>query len=85
VSVTTFEYFMTRLEEVARDRFHGHFTVMRFSSNWRVGFGTPHKTYSNGSGGPEMYVGKTFEEAAEKALAKPLDVWCITLCEPIPF
>jgi hypothetical protein len=31
---------LNRLEAVANGSFNGHFTVMKFTTNWRVGFGT---------------------------------------------
>jgi hypothetical protein len=53
-----------KLEEVAREFFGGNFTVMRFGSNWRVGFGTP-TDYDDIQG---FCAGKTFAQAAQAAL-----------------
>jgi hypothetical protein len=39
---------------------------MRFTTNWRVGFGTPHD-YADIAA---MAVGRTFAEAAQNALAE---------------
>lgn len=53
-------------ERVARMVSDGHLTIMRFTTNWRVGFGTPDgrdSIYFN------MSVGRTFEEALRKAVA----------------
>ena len=58
---------MARLADVAAKISDGNFTVMKFSTTWRVGFYTP-----DGRGDTlGMAEGKTFEEAAEKALANP--------------
>ncbi|NCZ30443.1 MAG: hypothetical protein EBX70_12340, partial [Betaproteobacteria bacterium] len=53
-----------RLIQIAKDRYDGHLTIMRFTTNWRVGFTTlDERAYVNyGSA-----VGKTFEEAAVAA------------------
>jgi hypothetical protein len=40
-SVSRIEALMTCLESCARLHYDGHFTVMRFTTNWRVCFGTP--------------------------------------------
>ena len=58
---------MARLADMAAKISDGNFTVMKFSTNWRVGFYTP-----DGRGDIHgMAEGKTFVEAAEKALANP--------------
>ena len=36
---------MRRLESVAASLFDGHLTIMKFTTNWRVGFGTPFDRY----------------------------------------
>lgn len=53
------------LQLVARKRSDGHVTIMRFTTNWRVGFDTPNDLYAPNV----MHSGKTFAEAAIKALA----------------
>lgn len=60
-------------EKVMRDlidraiRFHdGHFTIMRFTTNWRVGFGTPDSREDI----DDMAKGNIFAEAAFAALEK---------------
>ena len=58
---------MRDLERVAREHFDGHLTIMRFTGNWRIGFGTPEDRFDIG----EMPVGRSFEEAACAALARP--------------
>jgi hypothetical protein len=58
---------MVRLANVAAQISDGHFTVMKFTTNWRVGFYTP-----DGRGDTlGMAEGQTFVEAAEEALANP--------------
>ena len=41
------EELLKRLVDIANERFDGHLTIMKFSTNWRVGFGTPGQVYSN--------------------------------------
>jgi hypothetical protein len=57
---------MRELERIAKEHFDGHFTVMRFTTNWRVWFGTP-SVRGDIQAAP---VGKTFAEAAGNALEK---------------
>jgi hypothetical protein len=57
---------LRRLEQVATTLFGGHFTIMRFSSNWRVGFTTPNDRHDITA----MAEGRTFAEAADKALQR---------------
>lgn len=53
-----------RLVEVANRKFDGHLTVLKFTTNWRVGFVTPsEREIIDG-----LAVGSTFAEAAHKAL-----------------
>jgi hypothetical protein len=72
-------HLLERLQEVAKKHFDGHFTVMKFTTNWRVGFGTPFENYSYDRDYVEMEEGKTFQEAATKALNNPRRADCITL------
>jgi ATP-dependent protease HslVU (ClpYQ) peptidase subunit len=60
---------LRRLEQVATTLFGGHVTIMRFSSNWRVGFGTPADRHDITA----MADGRTFAEAAHKALQRIRD------------
>ncbi|MGV8838798.1 MAG: hypothetical protein ACWA6X_00690 [Bauldia sp.] len=53
------------LIRMAERRFDGHLTILKFTTNWRVGFTTP----SDRDDYSEMAVGVTFLEAARKALA----------------
>jgi hypothetical protein len=57
---------MGRLERVATALFGGHLTIMRFGSNWRVGFTTPSERHDITA----MAEGRTFAEAAHKALQR---------------
>jgi len=52
------------IQRAERD-FDGHLTILRFTTNWRVGFVTPDER-ADIDGIP---VGKTFEDAANAALA----------------
>ena len=58
---------LNRLVAVACERHHGHLTVMRFSTNWRIGFGTPRERHDIS----RMPKGATFSDAARCALADP--------------
>jgi hypothetical protein len=58
---------LNELVAVARERHDGHLTVMRFTTNWRVGFGTLRER-SDISRIPK---GATFAEAARVALTDP--------------
>src|ERR1700733_2628905 len=57
---------LTALLEKADKSFDGHLTVMKFTTNWRVSFTTPSdRDYID-----DMSIGKTFPEAAQRALDK---------------
>jgi hypothetical protein len=56
---------LERLIKRAQRDFDGHLTILRFTTNWRVGFITPDER-ADIDGIP---VGKTFEDAANAALA----------------
>jgi len=58
-----FELFRN-LIEAADKTADGHLTVMKFTTNWRVSFATPDDRDTIAA----MHVGKTFAEAAQKAL-----------------
>jgi len=60
-----FELF-ARLVDMADRSSDGHLTVMKFTTNWRVGFVTP----DGRDGIADMPVGNTFAEAARKALGE---------------
>jgi hypothetical protein len=48
------------IQSIANIAHDGHFTVMKFTTNWRVGFGTTDSRDDI----DRMAVGSTFEEAA---------------------
>lgn len=59
-------YLLRRLVAEANAAADGHLTIMKFTTNWRVAFGTP-------ADGEEIYrmaEGRTFREAAEAALKR---------------
>jgi hypothetical protein len=56
-----------RLVEMANQVSDGHLTVMKFATNWRVGFLTPHERKDLDL----MPMGKTFADAARTALKNP--------------
>jgi len=55
---------LQHLEAVAKKKFDGHLTIMRFTTNWRVGFLQP----GDRDEIELMPEGRSFEEAALKAL-----------------
>jgi hypothetical protein len=55
--------FMT---EFAAKHSDGHFTIMKFTTNWRVSFGTPNEREDIS----EMAVAKTMEDAVRMAVAQ---------------
>lgn len=58
--------FFRRLQERANRDFDGHLTILKFTTNWRVGFETP----SEREDIDQMEVGNTFAEAATRALER---------------
>ena len=60
-----------RLESVAASLFDGHLTIMKFTTNWRVEFGTPFDRYDIQA----LPVGRTFADAARSALADVREAW----------
>lgn len=55
---------MTQLVKAANTQFDGHLAILKFTTNWRVGFVTPDGRDDINA----MHVGETFDEAATKAL-----------------
>lgn len=51
--------------ELANKKSDGHFTIMRFTTNWRVSLSTPNDREDIG----KMYAGSTLEESLERILA----------------
>jgi hypothetical protein len=62
------------------EKYHdGHVTIMKFTTNWKVGFGTPSENWGYTTEEKPMKAGVTFIEAARKALADPQqEADCIT-------
>lgn len=58
-----FELFKN-LIEAADNKADGHLTLMKFTTNWRISFTTPDDRDTIST----MHLGKTFAEAAQKAL-----------------
>ncbi len=56
---------LDRLVKTVDAMFYGHLTILKFTTNWRVGFLTP-ADYDDIQG---LVEGKTFAEAAQKAIA----------------
>jgi hypothetical protein len=55
---------MAMLVKVADYEYDGHLTILKFTTNWRIGFGTPNDREDIDG----LNVGKTFREAAQIAL-----------------
>jgi len=56
----------TLLEEIGRRKTGGHLTIMRFTTNWRVGFRTPNDREDIEA----MPAGRSFVEAARLAVVQ---------------
>jgi hypothetical protein len=56
---------MEKLQTIANNKFDGHLTILKFTTNWRVGWDTPMSRCDI----DRMWPGKTFAEAATTALA----------------
>ena len=69
-----------RLLAICADKHHdGHVTIMKFTTNWKVGFGEPPDHWGYTAEEKPMKAGATFIEAARKALADPQqEATCIT-------
>lgn len=48
------------LQEIADEYFDGHFTIMKFTTNWKISFFTPNDRDDINM---KMFTGKTFYEA----------------------
>jgi hypothetical protein len=59
-------FIMAQLVKIANEEFDGHLTILKFTTNWRIGFETPNSRQDIGAlaGGP------TFVEAAQAAIAR---------------
>src|SRR5205823_8602018 len=59
---------MVLLEDLSKEHYDGNFTVMKLGPVWRIGFGTPLAR----DGMIAWAFGKTFAEAAKRAIAEAL-------------
>jgi len=59
---------LNQLVDYAKNHHDGHLTIMRSTTNWRVGFFTP----DDRDDVDVLAVGMTFEEAAHNALTEPV-------------
>ena len=57
---------LAKLQDVATSKHDGHLTILRFTTNWRVGFVTP----TSRDDVNELAAGTTFAEAAARALER---------------
>lgn len=57
---------LKQCEEIAKQKYDGHFTLMRFTTNWKFCFGQPY-TYEEIQ---HMTTGKTMWEAIQKGIDK---------------
>ena len=56
---------------MANENYDGHFTLLKFTTNWRCCFGTPSEINHNFTA--EMAEGKTPDEAMAKAMEKNIN------------
>ena len=59
---------MVLLEDLAKEHYDGHFTIMKLGPVWRIGFGTPFDR----DGMTTWALGNTFAAAAKRAIAEAL-------------
>lgn len=57
---------LNECERIAKEKYDGHFTLMRFTTNWKFCFGQPF----NYDEIQMMATGKTMEEAIQKGIKK---------------
>jgi len=55
---------LIELQRLADSLYGGHLTILKFTTNWRVGFGTP----NNRDDIQKLHVGGTFAASAELAI-----------------
>ena len=60
-----------KLVEIANEEFDGHVTIMKFTTNWRVGFGTVNERFEVDA----LPCGETFAQAAIKAIKTKASVY----------
>ena len=73
--------YLDLFKEIANEQFDGHYTVMKFTTNYRVAFGTIHandydelRKVIQG-----MAEGKTLEEACKRCVEESTSLYNITL------
>ena len=73
--------YLDLFKEIANDQFDGHYTIMKFTTNYRVAFGTLHandydelREVIQG-----MAEGKTLEEACKKCVEASTSLYNIPL------
>lgn len=73
--------YLDLFKEIANDQFDGHYTIMKFTTNYRVAFGTLHandydelREVIQG-----MAEGKTLEEACKKCVEEDTSLYNIPL------
>jgi hypothetical protein len=70
---------LLQLVNYANQHHDGHLTIMKFTTNWRVTFGTVVEDYGVAKDSIEMEAGRTLCEAIKHALNDPRAATCITL------
>ena len=68
--------YLDLFKEIANEQFDGHYTVMKFTTNYRVAFGTIHaNNYSElREEIKRMAEGKTLESACKKCIERETDL-----------
>jgi len=70
IETRDYGFVMESLQAIADRYFDGHFTVMKFTTNWRVGFGTPNSRCDI----EELYDGFTLFDAYKAAMIGLIEV-----------
>lgn len=71
--------YLDLFKEIANEQFDGHYTVMKFTTNYRVAFGTLHANDYDELREviQEMAEGKTLEEACKKCVEEGTSLYNI--------
>lgn len=64
-------YLLSQVEAYANEHYDGHFTLMKFTGNWRACYGTSNSRDEI----QQMRAGKTMEEALNNLLDNPVSVY----------
>jgi len=62
---------LNNVVDYANENFNGHFTLMKFTSNWRACYGTVEERDQIS----QMVEGKTKDEALQKLIDNPISVY----------